>query len=64
MGTADVHHDRVKNRPLAYCPNCHSDRLGPEVDLATEEVHFVCRNCGTHWLVELGYARRVTPTAG
>jgi len=52
------------DRPLRCCPTCGSEQLEPVVEGATQDVHFLCRNCGTYWHVELGFVHRVTPSTG
>jgi hypothetical protein len=48
-------------RPLGRCPACASANLDPVTENDTEEVHFLCRDCGRCWHVELGYVQRMTP---
>jgi hypothetical protein len=50
-------------RPLDHCPTCRSWQLSPVVALDAEEVHFLCGSCSRCWHVELGFVRRVPPTA-
>jgi predicted RNA-binding Zn-ribbon protein involved in translation (DUF1610 family) len=59
VSSAEVHESHAIRRPLAHCPDCGSARLDPVVDLATEDVHFACANCGARWRVALGYVSRV-----
>jgi hypothetical protein len=49
------------SRPLLYCPSCRSTRLDPVVERIVDEVHFLCRECGRCWDVELGTLRRIAP---
>jgi uncharacterized Zn finger protein len=51
------------SRPLLYCPSCRSTHLDPVVEAIVDEVHFLCRDCGRCWDVELGTVRRVAPPA-
>jgi len=48
-------------RPLLECPSCRSTRLEPVVERIADEVHFLCRNCGRCWDVQLGSVRRNAP---
>jgi transposase-like protein len=48
------------DRPLPCCPTCGSEQLEPVVEKATQDVHFMCRNCSRYWHVELGFVHRVT----
>ena len=49
------------SRPLLYCPSCRSTLLDPVVERIVDEVHFLCRDCGRCWDVELGTVRRIAP---
>jgi hypothetical protein len=53
----------IIRRPLDHCPECSNNDLEPIVDLHAEEVHFLCTSCNRCWHVELGYVRRIEPTA-
>ena len=50
----------LQQPPLANCPQCHSTRLEPFSE--DEEMHFLCRNCGRCWHVELGRAHAIDPS--
>jgi len=53
----------IIRRPLDHCPSCHSWQLRPVVAIDAEAVHFLCGSCNRCWHVELGFVRRVRPTA-
>ncbi len=59
---ADVQ-PRPIGRPLSHCPECGSAELDPVIELETQDVHFLCCNCGRCWHVELGYVHRMAPSA-
>ena len=48
-------------RPLLYCPACRSTGLDAVVERIMDEVHFLCRDCGGCWGVDLGTVRRIAP---
>ena len=50
-------------RPLGRCPACGSDALEPVVEVATDDVHFRCEDCGWCWHVEFGFVHRMGPHA-
>ena len=50
-------------RPLAHCPSCGSEHLDPVVENDGFSVHFLCADCSRCWHVELGFVRRVAPSA-
>ena len=49
------------DRPLAKCPACGSSELEAVVEIDTNDVHFLCRDCARCWHVELGYVQRMAP---
>ncbi|HEV7526282.1 MAG TPA: hypothetical protein VGP92_15020 [Acidimicrobiia bacterium] len=57
------HEPALIRRPLDHCPKCRSWQLRPIVARDVEEVHFLCGSCSRCWHVELGFVRRVPPTA-
>ena len=50
-------------RPVTCCVVCGSDALEPVAETGGSEVHFLCRDCGRCWRVELGYVQRMAPNA-
>jgi hypothetical protein len=60
---ADRNRAHLFGRPLPRCPTCGSDQLEPVVEKATQDVLFLCQNCGLYWRVELGFVHRVRPSA-